>query len=202
MRKLMPDNIHPIHDRLLDRATWERRLGQRGRVLWFTGLSGSGKSTIAARLERLLHAENFVVKVLDGDNIRAGINNNLGFSAADRLENIRRIAEVAKLFVDAGIVVICSFVSPTRAIRQQAETIVGGEDFVEIFVDTPLELCEARDVKGLYGKARRGEIKNFTGIDAPYEAPLQPALQLKTADQSVLESAAETLRHVLPLLKL
>ena len=198
----MASNIHPIHDRLLDRPTWERRLGQRARVLWFTGLSGSGKSTIAAELERQLHAENFVVKVLDGDNIRAGINNNLGFSETDRLENIRRIAEVAKLFVELGVVVICSFVSPTRAIREQARTVIGGEDFVEIFVDTPLELCEARDVKGLYGKARRGEIKNFTGIDAPYEVPSRPALRLVTADRTVQASSAEALRHVLPLLKL
>ena len=196
----MTDNIHPIHDRLLDRAAWEQRLGQRGRVLWFTGLSGSGKSTIAEHLERALYGAGKLVKVLDGDNIRAGINNNLGFSEADRLENIRRIAEVAKLFVDMGAVVICSFVSPTRAIRAQARTIIGAEDFVEIFVDTPLALCEARDVKGLYGKARRGEIKNFTGIDAPYEAPERPALTLPTEHQTVEESAARALRHVLPLL--
>lgn len=196
----MADNIHPIHERLLTRAQWEKRLAQRGRVLWFTGLSGSGKSSIAEQLERLLYAEGKVVKVLDGDNIRAGINNNLGFTEADRQENIRRIAEVAKLFVDLGIVVICSFISPTRAIRRQARTIIGAEDFVEIYVDTPLAVCEARDVKGLYGKARRGEIKHFTGIDAPYEAPTQPALILRTQDQSVMESAAEALRHVLPLI--
>lgn len=196
----MADNIHPIHERLLGRTHWEKRLAQRGRVLWFTGLSGSGKSTIAELLERQLYTEGKVVKVLDGDNIRAGINNNLGFSEADRTENIRRIAEVAKLFVDMGVVVICSFISPTRAIRAQAQTIIGAEDFVEIYVDTPLEVCEARDVKGLYGKARRGEIKNFTGIDAPYEAPLQPSLTIPTENQTAQAGAAAALRHVLPLL--
>ena len=198
----MNDNIHPISDRLLARSAWQKRLGQRGRVLWFTGLSGSGKSTIAEGLERLLYSEGFVVKVLDGDNIRAGINNNLTFSEADRRENIRRIAEVAKLFVDTGIVVICSFISPTRAIRQQAADIIGQEDFVEIFVNTPLALCEGRDVKGLYKKARRGEIKNFTGIDAPYESPIQPSLELLTADRSVESCVAASAQHVLPLIKL
>src|SRR5690606_635109 len=146
-------------------------LGQSGLCVWMTGLSGSGKSTIAAGLERRLHAEGVHTMVLDGDNVRTGINGNLGFSDADRTENIRRIAEVAKLFVHNGTVTICCFVSPTIAIRERAKAIIGAEDFVEVFVDTPLEECERRDVKGLYAKARAGEVEEFTGISAPFEAP-------------------------------
>ena len=153
------DNIHPIFDRLLNRSEREQRLQQRAKVCWFTGLSGSGKSTIAQGVERQLFAEGYFPQVLDGDNIRVGINNNLGFSLADRQENIRRIAEVAKLYLNSGVVVLCSFISPTQAIRNMAREIIGAEDFLEIFVDTPLEICEARDVKGLYAKARKGEIK-------------------------------------------
>ena len=172
--KKAPQNIHPIFDQLLQRADKEAQLKQRSLVVWATGLSGSGKSTIAKGLEALLHQNGFVCMVLDGDNVRSGINNNLGFSPDDRTENIRRIAEVAKLFLNCGIVTICSFVSPTIAIRQQAKDIIGEKDFVEVFINTPLEVCEARDVKGLYKKARKGEIKGFTGIDAPFEAPPPP----------------------------
>lgn len=179
------NNIHPIHDRLLTREDQELLLNQRGKVLWFTGLSGSGKSTIAIALERALYDRGYLVKVLDGDNIRGGINSNLGFSLEDREENIRRIAEVAKLFVDTGLLVLCSFVSPTIAIRQKARDIIGSADFVEIFVDTPLEECERRDVKGLYRKARAGEIKGFTGIDSPYEAPKDADVTLKTVGSTV-----------------
>lgn len=183
----MSNNIHPISDRLVSRGEQESLLNQRGQVLWFTGLSGSGKSTIAEALERKLYNQGHFVKVLDGDNIRSGINKNLGFSIEDRKENIRRIAEVAKLFLDSGAIVLCSFVSPTIEIRNLAREIIGAEDFKEVFVDTPLAICESRDVKGLYKKARAGEIKGFTGIDSPFEAPLDPALRLLTENKSVAE---------------
>ncbi|MCL4282906.1 MAG: adenylyl-sulfate kinase [Flavobacteriales bacterium] len=193
-----PENIHPVSHRMLQRADKEALLGQRGCVAWMTGLSGSGKSTIAIALERLLHQAGRYVVVLDGDNVRTGINNNLGFSEDDRTENIRRIAEVAKLFVQNGAVVICTFVSPTRAIRDQARRIIGEADFIEVFVDTPLEECERRDVKGLYAKARRGEIKDFTGISAPFEPPTGPAIRLLTAGRGPDSNASELLRHLTP----
>ena len=169
------NNIYPIYDRMLKREDKEKLLGQRGVMLWFTGLSGSGKSTVAIALERALQDRGLLCRILDGDNIRSGINANLGFSAEDRRENIRRIAEVGKLFVDTGIITIAAFISPTEEIRQMAEHIIGQDDFKEIFVSTPLEVCEQRDVKGLYARARRGEIQNFTGISAPFEAP-EPGL--------------------------
>ncbi len=190
------NNIHPIFDRLVSRSEQERLLNQKGRVLWFTGLSGSGKSTIAEALERDLYNSGYLVKVLDGDNIRSGINKNLGFSLNDRKENIRRIAEVARLFLDSGIIVLCSFVSPTIEIRALAKEIIGVEDFNEIFIDTPLEICEARDVKGLYKKARAGEIKGFTGIDSPFEFPVSPRIVLKTENRSITECVA-TLKQTL-----
>lgn len=196
----MTDNIHPIFDRLLQRTDREQRLGQRGKVLWLTGLSGSGKSTIAQHLERKLHNEGFFAQVLDGDNIRSGINNNLSFSPADRAENIRRIAEIAKLYLNSGVITLNSFISPTKAIRAKAANIVGEGDFIEIFINTPLEICEARDVKGLYKKARKGEIKGFTGIDAPYEAPENPALNVKTANKSIEESVQEIFEYIFPLI--
>jgi len=185
------NNIHPIFDRLVNRSEQELLLNQKGKVLWFTGLSGSGKSTIAEGLERKLYAEGYFVKVLDGDNIRSGINKNLGFSLEDRKENIRRIAEVAKLFLDSGVIVLCSFVSPTRDIRALAKSIIGEKDFKEVFVDTPIEVCESRDVKGLYKKARAGEIKGFTGIDSPFEVPKNPTLVLKTENKSVEDCVSE-----------
>lgn len=181
-------NIHPIFDKVLKRQDQELLLNQNAKVLWFTGLSGSGKSTIAEGLEKKLYTEGYFVKILDGDNVRTGLCNNLGFSIEDRKENIRRIAETAKLFLDSGVIVLCSFVSPTIEIRKMASHIIGEEDFFEIFVDTPLEVCEKRDVKGLYAKARAGEIKGFTGIDSPFESPLTPKLVLKTVDMSVSES--------------
>ena len=144
----MPENIHPIFDRLIQREDREKRLNQHSKVLWLTGLSGSGKSTIAQQLERRLFEEGFFAQVLDGDNIRTGINKNLGFSAEDREENIRRIAEIAKLYLQSGIICINSFISPTRAIRHMAKSIIGAEDFIEIYVNAPLEVCESRDVKG------------------------------------------------------
>ena len=184
----MSTNIHPIFDRLLQRSDREQRLGQRSKVLWLTGLSGSGKSTIAQALERKLHNEGYFAQVLDGDNIRSGINNNLGFSLEDRKENIRRIAEIAKLYLHSGVITLNSFVSPTREIRAYARDIIGAEDFIEIYINAPLEVCEARDVKGLYKKARKGEIKGFTGIDSPYEAPETPALEIRTDQMSLEES--------------
>lgn len=191
-------HIHPIADRLLQRADKEALLGQRGCVVWMTGLSGSGKSTIAIGLERRLHEQGIFTQVLDGDNVRTGINNNLGFSEADRTENIRRIAEVAKLFSGTGVVTICCFVSPTLAIREQAKAIIGAEDFIEVFVDTPLEECERRDVKGLYAKARAGEVKDFTGISAPFEAPEKPDVRLETAGREPEATIDDLYEHLLP----
>ena len=167
-------------------------------MIWFTGLSGSGKSTIAIALERELQQRGLLCRILDGDNIRSGINNNLGFSAEDRVENIRRIAEVGKLFVDTGIITLAAFISPNNEIREMAAGIIGKEDFLEIYVSTPLEECERRDVKGLYAKARRGEIKNFTGISAPFEAPTHPALSLDTSKLSLKESVDQLLDLILP----
>lgn len=196
----MADNIHPIFDRLLQRSDREKSLRQKSKVLWLTGLSGSGKSTIAQHLERKLHNEGFLSQVLDGDNIRSGINSNLSFSEADRTENIRRIAEIAKLYLHTGVITINSFISPTKAIRAAAQNIIGEADFIEIFINTPLEVCEARDVKGLYKKARKGEIRGFTGIDAPYEAPENPALDVKTSNKTIEESVEEIFEYIFPLI--
>ena len=192
------EHIYPIFDKMLARADKEKLLGQRGLMIWFTGLSGSGKSTIAIALERELHRRGILCRILDGDNIRSGINNNLGFTEADRVENIRRIAEVAKLFIDTGIVTLAAFISPNNDIREMAARIIGKDDFLEVYVSTPLEECERRDVKGLYAKARRGEIKNFTGITAPFEAPVHPVLTLDTSVLSLEESVNRLLELVLP----
>lgn len=186
--------IYPIFDRMLGRADKEALLGQRGRMVWFTGLSGSGKSTIAIALERELQRRGLLCRILDGDNIRSGINNNLGFSPEDRVENIRRIAEVGRLFVDTGVITLAAFISPTEELRRMAARIIGEDDFLEIYVSTPLEECERRDVKGLYAKARRGEIKEFTGISAPFEAPGHPALALDTSKLSLEESVGRILK--------
>lgn len=191
-------NIYPIFDRMMSRDDKEQLLKQHGMMLWFTGLSGSGKSTVAIALERELHNRGLLCRILDGDNIRSGINNNLGFSAEDRVENIRRIAEVGRLFVDTGIITIAAFISPNNQLREMAAEIIGKDDFVEVFVSTPLEECEKRDVKGLYAKARRGEIKNFTGISAPFEAPEHPDITLDTSKLPVEESVKILLDYVLP----
>lgn len=191
-------NIYPIFDRMMSRDDKEQLLKQRGMMLWFTGLSGSGKSTVAIALERELHSRGLLCRILDGDNIRSGINNNLGFSAEDRVENIRRIAEVGRLFVDTGIITIAAFISPNNQLREMAAEIIGKDDFVEVFVSTPLEECEKRDVKGLYAKARREEIKNFTGISAPFEAPEHPDITLDTSKLPVEESVKILLDYVLP----
>ncbi|MBO4986058.1 MAG: adenylyl-sulfate kinase [Bacteroides sp.] len=192
------DNIYPIFDKMLSRADKEELLGQRSVMVWFTGLSGSGKSTIAIALERELQQRGVLCRILDGDNIRTGINNNLGFTEADRVENIRRIAEVSKLFVDTGIVTIAAFISPSNDIREMAARIIGQEDFLEVYVSTPLSECERRDVKGLYAKARKGEIKNFTGISAPFEVPVAPALTLDTSVLTLEESVNRLLELILP----
>ena len=192
------NNIYPIFDRMLTRQDKEGLLRQHGVMIWFTGLSGSGKSTIAIALERELHKRGLLCRILDGDNIRSGINNNLGFTEADRIENIRRIAEVSKLFVDTGIITIAAFISPSNDIREMAANIIGKDDFLEVYVSTPIEECERRDVKGLYAKARRGEIKNFTGISAPFEAPAHPALTLDTSALSLEESVNKLLELILP----
>ncbi|MCC6584386.1 MAG: adenylyl-sulfate kinase [Chitinophagales bacterium] len=187
----MPDkatNIHPTFHHLLQRSDKEAILQQNAICIWMTGLSGSGKSTIAQGLEKKLHEQGILTKILDGDNVRTGINKNLGFSEADRTENIRRIAEVNKLFLDAGIVTINSFVSPTKDIRDLAKSIIGEQDFYEVYINASFEECAKRDVKGLYKKAIAGEIKNFTGLDAPFEAPSDAALEIKTAEQNIEES--------------
>lgn len=190
-------HIHPITDRMADRSVRESLLQQRGGVYWMTGLSGSGKSTIALGLEKaLLDAGHYVV-VLDGDNIRDGINQDLSFSIEDRHENIRRIAEIAKLFCQNGALLITSFISPTEESRAFAKSIIGEEDFHEIYINTPLEICEQRDVKGLYKKARAGEIKSFTGIDSPYEPPVNPFLEIKTQDQTVDESVQQVFDSII-----
>lgn len=167
----------------------EKLLNQKGCVIWFTGLSGSGKSTLANAVEHLLHQRQQHTYVLDGDNVRHGLNKNLGFSPEDREENIRRIGEVAKLFADAGTIVMTAFISPYRADRDQARALIAEGRFVEVFVDCPLEVCEERDTKGLYKKARAGEIQEFTGISAPYEEPTEPEITVNTAELSLEDSA-------------
>ncbi len=184
----MTDNIYPVFDRIYDRKVKEEILRQSAKVIWFTGLSGSGKTTLASNLEKELFFHRYFCQVLDGDNIRTGINNNLGFSEVDRLENIRRIAEVSKLIINTGMITICSFISPTDEIRTMARTIIGEEDFIEVFLNAPLEACEKRDVKGLYKRARAGEIKDFTGISSPFEAPKNPDVEIDTSVVSIKDS--------------
>lgn len=194
-------NIHPIFEHLIQRTDREAFLRQRSKVVWLTGLSGSGKSTLAQQLERRLFAGGYFAQVLDGDNIRSGINANLGFSLDDRRENIRRIAEIAKLYLHSGLIPICSFISPTRKIRAYAREIIGAEDFLEVYIHAPLHTCEQRDVKGLYAKARAGEIQGFTGIDSPYEAPAAPALEVRTDQRSVEEGTEALYQFLLPHIK-
>ena len=184
----MAENIFPHFDQMISREFRENRLGQRSKVIWLTGLSGSGKSTIGLALEKRLFQENFIAQLLDGDNIRSGINKNLGFSEEDRKENIRRIAEIAKLYLSSGIITINSFISPTAETRNIAKEIVGDGDFLEIYINAPMATCESRDVKGLYKKARAGEIQGFTGVNQAYEEPENPALELRTDLLSVDEA--------------
>ena len=192
------NHIYPIFDRMLGRKDKEDLLHQHSVMIWFTGLSGSGKSTLAIALERELQNRGLLCRILDGDNIRSGINNNLGFTAEDRVENIRRIAEIGKLFVDTGVITIAAFISPNNELREMASNISGKENYVEVYISTPIEECEKRDVKGLYAKARRGEIKNFTGISAPFEAPEDAALSIDTSKHSVKETVDMLLDLILP----
>ncbi len=191
------NNIYPIFDKTLQREDREQMLNQKSKVLWFTGLSGSGKSTLAIALERELAKRGLLCYLLDGDNIRTGINNNLGFSTEDRKENIRRIAEVAKLFADCGVITVAAFISPTNQIREMAKSIIGEDNFLEVFISTPLEECERRDIKGLYKKARKGEIKDFTGISSPFEAPENPFLNIDTTGKDIKECIDIILESVL-----
>lgn len=193
----MAENIYPVFDRIYDRKVKEEILRQNARVIWFTGLSGSGKTTLAASLEKELFFRRFFCQVLDGDNIRSGINNNLGFSDTDRLENIRRIAEVSKLMINAGVITICSFISPTDEIRELARNIIGPNDFIEIYLSTPLEVCEKRDVKGLYKRARSGEIPDFTGISAPFDVPQDPDITIDTSVLNVRDSVDEIFNGII-----
>lgn len=189
-----------------DNITWQnskvekdqrqKLLGHKSAVLWFTGLSGSGKSTIANEVEKRLYENQITSYVLDGDNIRFGLNSNLGFSAEDRQENIRRIGEVSKLFVDAGVITLTAFISPYREDRDNVRKLLAADEFIEIFVDTPIEVCEDRDVKQLYAKARRGEIKGFTGIDAPYEAPEKPEITVDTSKQPLETSVDQIMAYL------
>jgi adenylylsulfate kinase len=194
------DNLHPT-SQFISREEKEIRLGQGAKVFWMTGLSGSGKSTLAVALEKELFDKGYQSVLLDGDNIRTGINSNLAFSQDDRIENIRRIAEVAKLFLENGLICIVSFISPTFEMRQTAKEIIGEKDFVEIFVDTPVEICEQRDVKGLYKKARAGEISDFTGVNSPYEIPVHPEIHICTEHQSIEQSFSQLYDQVLPFIK-
>lgn len=180
-------NIFPIQTKV-SREQRAQLLNQKPVLIWFTGLSGSGKSTLAVQLEAVLHAKGYKTYLLDGDNIRAGINKDLSFTDADRIENIRRIGEVANLMLDAGVIVLSAFISPFQADREQVKAIVGSGKYFEVFVDTPLEICEQRDVKGLYKKARAGEIKNFTGIDSAYEIPVSPDIIIQTHILNVNDS--------------
>lgn len=191
-------NIFPVFHKIIQREDKEKRLKQKAKVIWFTGLSGAGKTTLAKRLEEELFARNFLVQILDGDNIRSGINNNLSFSEEDRLENIRRIAEVSKLFLNCGIIAINSFISPTKEIRHLAMEIIGKEDFIEVYINAPLEVCEKRDVKGLYAKARRGEIKDFTGISSPFEVPVQTDIEIRTDLMTIDECTEKLLEFIVP----
>jgi len=184
------------HEGSVTRAQREKALEQRGVTIWLTGLSGSGKSTIAVAAQGVLHERGHLAYVLDGDNVRHGLNKNLGFSPEDRTENIRRIGEVAKLFTDAGLVTLTSFISPYRADRDAVRAIMGDGDFLEVFVDASVETCESRDVKGLYAKARAGEIPEFTGISAPYEEPESPELVLDTNRQTVEESVGRLIGYL------
>jgi adenylylsulfate kinase len=201
MNRINKNILTPIFDKMLARKDKEELLQQRSLVIWFTGLSGSGKSTLAIALEKELHSRGLLCCLLDGDNIRSGLNNNLGFSPEGRIENIRRIAEVGKLVMNTGVITIAAFISPETAMREMAASIIGKDDFVEIYISTPLETCERRDIKGLYAKARKGEIKYFTGISAPFEPPVNPALAIDTSCLTVEESVSMLLEVVLPKIR-
>jgi adenylylsulfate kinase len=194
------NHIYPIKTKVTNQQR-ASQLQQRPSVIWFTGLSGSGKSTLAVQLEAALFDQGFKTYLLDGDNLRTGLCKDLGFSDSDRVENIRRIGEVSKLMLDAGLVVLSAFISPFTSDREQVRNIVGAANFIEVFVDTPLEICEQRDVKGLYKKARAGEIQNFTGITSPYERPVNPDVTIQTQLLPVSEAIDKLLTSVVPRIK-
>ena len=194
-------NLFPIFDEILQREDKEELLNQNSKVIWMTGLSGSGKTTVAKGVERYLHSQGILNQLLDGDNIRVGISNNLTFSSDDRAENIRRISEVSKLFLNCGVVTLNCFVSPTIEIRNIAKQIIGDENFIEVYINASVDTCEERDVKGLYQKARKGEIKDFTGISAPFEAPKSAEIEINTAQLSIDESVQKVLDYILPIIK-
>lgn len=197
----MTENIHPIFESTLSAKDKAKQLNQNGIVIWMVGLSGSGKSTLATGLENKLHEQGYHTVLLDGDNLRTGVNNNLGFSVEDRLENVRRAAEVSKLFAKNGTVTICSLISPTEEIRLLAKNIIG-DLYCEVFIHCPLEICKQRDVKGLYAKARKGEIKNFTGIDSPFEMPQRFDVKVNTHELSLDDSLEQLLENILPKIQL
>jgi adenylylsulfate kinase len=194
------NNIYPIKTKV-SKEQREMLMKQHATLIWFTGLSGSGKSTLAVQLEAELHERGFKTYLLDGDNIRAGLNKDLTFTDEGRVENIRRIGEVSKLLLDTGIIVLSAFISPFKADREQVKNIVGASNYVEVFVDAPIEVCEQRDVKGLYKKARAGEVRNFTGIDSPYEAPEKPDIHIPTHQLPIEQSIEKLLKTLLPKVK-
>lgn len=197
-----PEHIYPVFDRMVPRAEKEQRLRQRGLVVWLYGLSGSGKSTIACTLEHRLYAEGFFTQLLDGDNVRSGLNSDLGFSEDARRENIRRIAEVAGLYAQSGIVTLTSFITPMRSLRDLARERIGAEDFFEVYVRCSYEKCAERDPKGLYAKVARGEVKSFTGKDSGFEEPQSPELMLDTETASVEDSVQRLYEAILPRIQI
>ena len=196
------ENIFPTFDDILQKKDKEDLLNQKAKVVWMTGLSGSGKTTIGKGVEKYLHSQKILNQILDGDNIRVGISNNLSFSSKDRIENIRRIAEVSKLFLNCGIVTLNCFVSPTIEMRKIAEKIIGTDNFIEIYINASVKTCEERDTKGLYKKARLGKIKDFTGISSPFEAPKNPALTINTSELSIEEAVKKVVDYIVPKIKI
>ncbi len=194
----MAKNIYPVFDQLLNRNDKEKLLNQESKVIWLTGLSGSGKTTIARGIEIELNKRGYLTQILDGDNIRSGLNSDLGFSELDRKENIRRIAEISKLLINNGIICINGFIAPTVEIRKMAYQIVGETDIIDVFVNAPIDVCEQRDVKGLYEKARKGMIKDFTGVNSPFELPENPNVEIRTDQLSIEESVNKCIEYIIP----
>ncbi|MCF6365368.1 MAG: adenylyl-sulfate kinase [Bacteroidales bacterium] len=195
------NNIFTVFNQIVNKEQKEHLLKQKAKVLWFTGLSGSGKTTLGAAIEKELFNRGYLTQILDGDNIRSGINKNLTFTETDRVENIRRIAEVTKLFLNCGVIAINCFISPTKESRNMAKSIIGKENLIEVYVSTPIEVCEQRDTKGLYAKARRGELKNFTGISSPFEIPQHPDIIVNTDELTLEESTKKILTFLLKKIK-
>ena len=194
-------NIYTIFDEILHRKDKEILLNQRSKVIWMTGISGSGKTTIAKGVEKYLYSKGIITQILDGDNLRAGINNDLSFSSQDRNENIRRVSEISKLFINCGIITINCFISPTIKMRKMAKDIIGEENFIEIYINASIEECKKRDIKGLYKKAENKKIKNFTGISSPFESPKKPELEIDTSKLSINESIQKVIDYILPKIK-